>query len=106
MVCRLIERHFEQMKPLATVDPLFLQEVVYVCPKKELPALMKQIPPFMSATWLSSTIYDTRFLDTDEVRIFHELHAATNISLSYYTCTDINNAWEFFPLLNHRMWRL
>jgi len=63
-------KHFEQLKPLAAVDPLFLQAVVYVCPNKELPALVKQIPPFVSATWLSSTISDSKyqFLTTDEVR--------------------------------------
>ena len=58
------------MKPLATVDPLFLQVVVYVCPKKELPALVKQIPPFVSATWLSSTISKSTYLNMNEVSIF------------------------------------
>ena len=66
---RFIAKHFEQMKPLAEVDPLFLQVVVYICPKKELPALMKQIPPFVSATWLSSTISKSTYLYMDEVSI-------------------------------------
>ena len=57
------------MKPLAAVDPLFLQAVVYVCPNKELPALVKQIPPFVSATWLSSVIFESFSLSMDEVRI-------------------------------------
>lgn len=65
---RFIEEHFELMKPLVEVDPLFLQAVVYVCPKKELPGLTKQIPPFVSATWLSSdTVLGSSTLNTNEV---------------------------------------
>ena len=56
------------MKPLVAVDPLFLQAVVYVCPKKELPKLTKQIPPFVSATWLSSnTVLGSSTLNNNEV---------------------------------------
>jgi len=55
------------MKPLAAVDPLFLQAVVYVCPQKELPGLMMQIPAFVSATWLSSTVHDSTTLNKNEV---------------------------------------
>ena len=65
--CRFIEEHFERMKPLAAVDPLFLQAVVYVCPVKELPGLLKQIPPFVSATWLSSTVHHSATLNRNEV---------------------------------------
>lgn len=52
----LIEEHFDDMKPLVELDPLFLPMVVYICPAEELSMLFLQIPPFVSAARLSTII--------------------------------------------------
>ncbi len=68
--CCSIDRYYSMMKPLAELDPLTLQALVYVCPDRDLSKLLLWIPPNVSTAWLSFllTILQYRVITVDEVR--------------------------------------
>ena len=50
---RLIEEHYSFLEPLLQADPLLLLVLVYICPQKQLTHLVKRIPLYISASWVS-----------------------------------------------------
>ena len=53
---RLIERHYSTLKPLLIADPKLLPVLMYICPSKQLPFLIRKIPVLVSAAWISNLI--------------------------------------------------
>ena len=56
---RVVEKYFDDLKPLTVVDPLFLPMFVAACPLPELPLLFHQVPPYVSVSRTSVLIGDT-----------------------------------------------
>ena len=44
---------FDKVEEFFILDPLLLQLFVYICPKKDLPAMFQRIPPVLSTAWLA-----------------------------------------------------
>ena len=63
----MVEKVFDRLQPLTVLDPLLLTELVYICPKLELPFLFLQIPTFVSTAWLASVTKDSKDLNRSEV---------------------------------------
>lgn len=47
-----MEEMFDKFEHLCIFDPLLLYVFVYICPRKDLPALFERIPPVLSTRWL------------------------------------------------------
>ena len=56
-----MERLYDELEPLMLLDPLVLTTFVYVCPKAELPAIFRKIPPNYATAWLIKDVKDNRF---------------------------------------------
>ena len=69
LTCRIVEGLFDDLKPLATLDPLFLSAFVFVCPKPELPLLFLKIPSCFSIAWLARLVKDLGWFKKSEVRV-------------------------------------
>lgn len=52
LFCRVVKKHFEQLRPLGMWDPLFLPLFVLLCPENELPNLIFEIPVYLSASFM------------------------------------------------------
>ena len=68
---RLIENHYSSLKPLLAADPLLLPILVYICPRKQLPLLVSQIPVYVSAVWLAHLITSSYDFNTSVSIIIH-----------------------------------
>ena len=75
------------MKPLAQLDPLTLQALVYVCPDRDLSKLLLWIPPNVSTAWLSFllTHLQYRVITVNEVYICNTFWYVKNL----FQCNNI-----------------
>ena len=46
----------DEFEPLFVLDPLLPHVIVYICPRKDLPALLEHIPPVLSTVWLTHMV--------------------------------------------------
>ena len=46
----------DEFEPLFVLDPLLPHVIVYICPRKDLPALLERIPPVLSTVWLTHMV--------------------------------------------------
>ena len=60
---------FDTFESLFVLDPLLLQVIIYICPKKDLPSLFERIHPVLSTIWLTRMVSDppTRVFNKHEV---------------------------------------
>lgn len=70
--CRFIAENFDIFEDLFILDPSLLQVFVYICPKKDLPALFERIPPVLSTAWLIRMVsgVSTGLFSKNEVLIY------------------------------------
>jgi hypothetical protein len=69
LLLRIVEGLFDDLKPLAILDPLFLSTFVFVCPKPELPLLFLQISSCFSVAWLARLVKDLGCFKKSEVSV-------------------------------------
>ena len=67
---RLIECHYKTLEPLLMADPKLLPVLMYICPSKQLPFLIREIPVRVSAAWIS------HLMDSED----HKLSVRSSIS--------------------------
>jgi len=67
---RFFQENFEEYRQLFLLDPLLLQVFLYLTPKKDIPTLIEQVPPYLSTTWLALqlSVDPTGYVNRSEVR--------------------------------------
>ena len=67
---RVVKKHFRELKPLCVLDPLFLPLFILVCPEKELPELILQIPLYISAAFALQILRNKRMDNFTEPEVY------------------------------------
>jgi len=49
-------RIFEELLPMASIDPMLLPQLLYICPRKELNFLFLRVPVPMSSAFISEVL--------------------------------------------------
>ena len=57
----------EMLLPLTKLDPLFLYELIYICPKSDLFRLIPKVPPFLVIAFRATELERHRSLEKVEV---------------------------------------
>lgn len=82
----VVKRNFKELRPLGTLDPLFLPLFTLICPEKELPELFLHIPLYLSAAFTLLLLRDATFSDSEVIKI-HLTHLLWRHIITFVKCT-------------------
>lgn len=58
---------FEKLEPLTKVDPLFLYELIYVCPRNDFKNLIPKVSPFLCIAFRAKELENCESVEKNEV---------------------------------------
>ena len=65
--CSFVISHYDKVEPYFAMDPLLPAVFVALTPEAEFSLLCRQMPPFLTATWLTEYILQSKRMDKQEV---------------------------------------